>query len=118
MRFEAYKTEFNRLRAQYEHMEKAAQREWIAPELIVVDVRVSVYHDDVNPVIHVRKWHKDPAAACLVAGREILGGYFDFVHDPLSQLTPEQLERVVFAKFQVQRWIEGSLDTLPDQIWI
>jgi hypothetical protein len=118
MRFEAFKAEYERARLQLDRMEKSSTREWIAPELIVVDVRIATYQNDVQLTIHTRRWKKDEHASCLVAGREFTGGFFDYVHRPLEELTPRQLEQVAFAKFQVERWIAGERESLPDQLWV
>lgn len=118
MRFEDFKNEMNHHRTQEMALAKVGEREWVTPELMLITVRVGVFDDDTQCLLSVSKWRKQEGAVSIVAGREIKGGYFDYQHEGVSRMcTAVDLERLAFARLQVERWIEGSIPRLPEQLW-
>lgn len=135
MRFADYAKECHLHRAAQERLQKAAERSWVVPRPmdtdergpILIGVRVLTYAEDftdamngVDITIHlnVSRWRKDGSATCkLPNGREVSGGFFDYLHSPLQYLDADEIESVAYARKVVQKWIDGELETLPQELF-
>jgi hypothetical protein len=62
-------------------------------------------------------FRKSEGAITSYRGREVKDGYFEHTSHPFDLLTSQQIEWAAFAKMQVERWIEGFREDLPERLW-
>lgn len=117
MRFADLNKELRHLHEQGDLLDRARSRSWVVgrgDHRLMLNIRIQAFGaDDVSILMSAHKWRTDPDAGCIVEGVEYKGGYFDYVHNPLEQLSSRQLHYVQSAKFYVERYVEGSVEALP-----
>lgn len=117
MRYDAWNKEYLHLRMAEEKIRDAAEREWLLGD-IMVRVRVQARHEPTERpcvAISVHKWHvQEGSTAVLANGRRLEDGYFDYVPNPLDELTAVQIRRVAHCKSIAEAWALGERDDLPE----
>jgi hypothetical protein len=103
MRFKDWKNEINHHHSSAHRLERSAERKYLVQDR--VGERLYLH-------VRVLGWPQGEPLVSFTLSHEVLG----FVADPLTQLTSEDMTKIALLKEQIEDWVDGNRDSMPDNM--